>query len=198
MFSVQVITNAGAALLRDAKEAGKKVALTRAKAGRSADMDRGSLCWKDAAWYDQKTGSVSVVSNDLGFLHVSASFNAGSGNEPIKSVCICGQLAKDGDNPEYSEADDVVVAAVSDDNACFDDSTAFSVELDLPVATSGLIDDVGEMYNPAGLRVVSFTPGEGDNPGTLCIELDDGKLIDLSGTIHDDSSDNSNDADNPQ
>lgn len=184
MFSLQIITNAGANLLRDAKESGKKVVLTRARAGKNADMERGSLCWRDADWYDVKTGSVSVVSNDLGFLHVSASFDAGSGSDPIKSICICGQLAKDGDNPSYAVEDDIVIAAVSDDNACFDDAAAFSVDMDLPVATSGTIDNVGEMYNAAGLRVVSFTPGESDNPGTLRIALDDGTLIDLSGTVH--------------
>lgn len=184
MFSLQVITNAGANLLRDAKEAGKKVVLTRARAGRNADMERGSLCWRDAAWYDGKTGSVSVVSNALGFLHVEASFNSGSDDAPIKSVCICGQFAKDGESPSYADADDVVIAAVSDDNACFDDAAAFSVDMDLPVAASGIIDAVGALYNPAGLEVVSWTPGEDDKPGTLRVKLSDGKQIDLSGTLY--------------
>lgn len=184
MFSLQIITNAGANLLRDAKEAGKKVVLTRARAGKKSDMDRGSLCWRDADWYDGKTGSVSVVSNALGFLHVEASFNSGSGDAPIKSLCICGQLAKDGDNPSYAFEDDIVIAAVSDDNACFDDAAAFSVDMDLPVAASGVIDAVGDLYNPAGLEFVSWTPGEDDNPGTLRVKLSDGKQIDLSGALY--------------
>lgn len=185
MLKTQVVTASGANLIRDAVAAGKKIVFTRAKATGEHEMDRGALCYKDASWYALKDGSVSVVSGIPGHIHVTASFSATSGaDDPIKSICLCAQLSKDGDNPSYDAEDDVVVAAMSDDNSCFNSGKAFSVDFEVAASAADLFDAVGRLYNPAGLEFVSWTPGEDDKPGTLRVKLSDGKQIDLSGTLY--------------
>lgn len=185
MFGCQVITSEGAALLRKAAADSEKIVFTRAKAGSERENSRGDLCAKPLAWYGVKNGSISAVSNALGFLQVSASFSAtDSGTDPIKSVCICAQIAKDDVEPEYAEADDIIVAAVSNDNAGFISGDAFSVEFDLPVVAGSVVDAVGSIPNASGLSVLSFTAGEAPADGVLQIKLADGKIIDIAANEH--------------
>lgn len=185
MFGIQVITSEGAALLRKAAEDSTKIVFTRAKAGSAWENSRGDLCAKPLGWYGVKNGSISAVSNALGFLQVSASFTAtASGTDPIKSVCICAQLVKDGDSPTYSEADDIIVAAVSNDNAGFISGDTFSVDFDLPVVAGSVVDAVGAIPNASGLNVVSFTAGEAPADGVLQVKLANGKIIDIAANEH--------------
>lgn len=184
MFGLQGITSAGAALMRKAATDSDKIVFTRARAGSGWEYERGALFAHDAEWYGVKTGTVSAVSTDLGFLQIAVAFSAGDGTEPIKSVCICAQIAKDGVEPEYDEDDDVVVAAICNDNAGFTDADAFSIVLDLPCAASSIVDNVGSVPNDAGLAVLSFTAGEAPADGVLQIKLADGKIIDIAANEH--------------
>ena len=184
MFGLQGITSAGAALMRKAAADSAKIVFTRARAGSAWEYERGALFAHDYEWYGVKTGTVSAVSNSLGFLQAVASFSAGDGTDPIKSVCICAQLAKDGDAPEYDEADDVVLAAVTNDNAGFTDADAFSVAFDLPCVAGSIVDAVGNIPNAAGLSVISFTAGEAPADGVLQVKLANGKVIDIAANEH--------------
>lgn len=184
MFGLQGITSAGAALMRKAVSDSAKIVFTRARAGSAWEYERGALLAHDASWYGVKTGTVSAVSTDLGSLQVVASFSAGDGTDPIKSVCVCAQFAKDGVDPEYDEDDDVVVAAICNDNSGFTDADAFSVDLDLPCAASSIVDNVGAIPNNAGLTVISFAAGEAPADGVLQIKLADGKVIDIAANEH--------------
>ena len=93
-------------------------------------------------------------------------------------------IAKDGVDPEYDEDDDVVVAAICNDNAGFTDADAFAVDLDLPCAASSIVDNVGAIPNNAGFSVVSFTAGEAPADGVLQIKLADGKVLDIAANEH--------------
>lgn len=184
MFGLQGITSAGAALMRKAATDSAKIVFTRARAGSGLEYERGALLAHDASWYGVKTGTVSAVSTDLGSLQLVASFSAGDGTAPIKAVCVCAQIAKDGESPEYDEDDDVVVAAICNDNAGFTDADAFAVDLDLPCAASSIVDNVGAIPNNAGLSVISFTAGHFSDNGVLQIKLADGKVIDIAANEH--------------
>lgn len=144
MFGMMVISNAGAALVRKAASGSKKLVFTRAKSGSQWDDSRADLANKPANWYDGIEGTISGVSAGSDGLKVVASFTAAdSGDLPVKSVCICAQLKKDGVDPEYDEADDVIFAAWCDDNSAYVSGDAISIKFDLPIALSSLVDDSG-------------------------------------------------------
>lgn len=144
MFGMMVITNAGAALVRQAASGSKKLVFTRAKSGSQWDDSRADLANKPADWYDGIEGTISGVTAGSDGLKVVASFAAAdSGDLPVKSVCICAQLKKDGVDPEYAEADDVIFAATCNDNSCFTIADSFSVNFDLPIPMSSVVDDTG-------------------------------------------------------
>lgn len=179
-MAICVITSAGAALVRDAMENSTKFVLTRARFGSAFENDRGDLASKTADFFDGGTGSVDAVSTYMGTLAVSVSFSAADDSIPVKSICICGQPAKDGIDPEYSEADDVVVLAWSDDNSCLVSGAGFAMNFEAPIPGYGLIDDDGAIPNPAGVSVVSFTEGEGGADGVLVLRLSDGTEIEVA------------------
>lgn len=141
----QVLTNSGAALLRDAVNAQKKIVFTRAICGSNYDMDsRGDLAAKPIDWYNGATGSISGVSAKASGLTVIAEFSAiESGTDPVKSACICVQIKKDGVSPEYDPADDVIFAAWCDDNSAYVSGDSISIKFELPIALSSLVDDSG-------------------------------------------------------
>jgi len=144
MFGMMVISNAGAALVRKAASGSKKLVFTRAKSGSQWDDSRADLANKPADWYDGIEGTISGVSAGSDGLKVVASFTAAdSGDLPVKSVCICAQLKKDGVDPEYDEADDVIFAATCNDNSCFTIADSFTVNFDLPIPMSSVVDDSG-------------------------------------------------------
>ena len=175
MFGISVLTSEGAQLLRNAVKNSDKIVFTRAIAGSAYDMDRGDLAAKPIEWYDGASGEIAAVSSALGNAQICASFAAvEDGTAPVKSVCICAQIAKDGDSPEYANADDVVFAACSDDNSGYISGNAFGVSFDLPVALTGIVDDVGAVPNNAGLNVVGF------ESGTLTVKLSDGTTLEIS------------------
>jgi hypothetical protein len=185
MFGLSVMTSNGAALCRQAAEESKKIVFTRAYCGPQYETDRGDLASKDLSWFSGSSGTVSAVSTALGFLQVCAAFAAvDEGTDPVKSVCLCAQLASDDADPEYSEDDDVIFAACSDDNSAYISGNAFAVPFSLPIDLSSLVDDVGSVPNSAGLAVVSFTPGEGGADGVLQLALSDGTIIDVAANEH--------------
>lgn len=144
MFGMMVITNAGAALVRQAASGSKKLVFTRAKSGSQWDDSRADLANKPADWYDGIEGTISGVTAGSDGLKVVASFAAAdSGDLPVKSVCICAQLKKDGVDPEYDEAEDVIFAATCNDNSCFTIADSFTVDFDLPIPMSSVVDDSG-------------------------------------------------------
>lgn len=49
---------------------------------------------------------------------------------------------------------------------------------------AGIVDNVGEIPNSAGLSVISFTAGEAPADGVLQIKLADGKVIDIAANEH--------------
>lgn len=144
MFGMMVITNAGAALVRQAASGSKKLVFTRAKSGSQWDDSRADLANKPADWYDGIEGTISGVTAGSNGLKVVASFTAADiGDLPVKSVCICAQLKKDGVDPEYDEAEDIIFAATCNDNSCFTIADSFSVNFDLPIPMSSVVDDSG-------------------------------------------------------
>lgn len=148
-FGIEVLTSAGAQLLRQAKAASKKIVITRAKCGSQWDMDRGDLCGKPLEFYDGAAGSIDSVSMAKGYLQVVASFEAvDSGTDPVKSVCICAQIQKNGVSPTYDPADDVPFAACSDDNSGHISGIGFSVDFGLPISDGASIVQSGsaEVY----------------------------------------------------
>lgn len=185
MFGLSVMTSAGAALCRQAAEESKKIVFTRAYCGSQYENDRGDLACRDLAWYSGAAGTIAAVSTALGYLQVFAAFSAvDEGTDPVKTVCLCAQLASDDVDPEYSEDDDVIFAACSDDNSAYISGNAFAVPFSLPIDLSSLVDDVGSMPNNAGVAVVSFTPGEGGADGVLQLALADGTIIDVAANEH--------------
>lgn len=184
-FGVQILTSQGAQLLRDAAAASKKIVFTRAICGSQWCMDRGALGAKPIDWYDGADGTIAAVSNELGFLQVSAAFSAvDEGADPVKSVCICAQIASDDAEPEYADEDDVIFAACSDDNSGHISGIAFAVDFALPISMSSMVDSVGNVPSNAGLSVVSFTPGEAPADGVLQVKLADGTVIDIAANEH--------------
>lgn len=144
MFGMMVITNAGAALARKAASGSKKLVFTRAKSGSQWDDSRADLANKSADWYDGIEGTISGVTAGSDGLKVVASFTAADiGDLPVKSVCICAQIKKDGIDPEYDESEDVIFAATCNDNSCFTIADSFVVNFDLPIPMSAVVDDTG-------------------------------------------------------
>ena len=182
-----VLTSEGAQLLRKAVNDSKKIVFTRAKDGSRYDMDsRGDLAAKPPTWFDGQTGSISAVSNALGFLQVIASWDAvDSGVLPIKSACIMAQEAKDGVSPTYATADDVIFAIWCDDNAGYVNGSAIRLTFELPICLgSGLIDAVGTIPTQAGLTFVSFAAGEAPADGVLQVKLSNGTVLDIAANEH--------------
>ena len=167
MFGMMVITNAGAALVRQAASAEKKIVFTRSCYGSSWDDSRADLANKPADWYDVGVGTILGVSAGSGGLKVVAQHAMqlipGSLNpnpkdpspviiearvetdapKPVKAVCICAQIKKDGADPEYDPQDDVIFAATCNDNSCFTWADPFTVDFDLPIPMSAVVDDTG-------------------------------------------------------
>lgn len=178
----QVLTNSGAALLRDAVNAEKKIVFTRAICGSHYDMDsRGDLASKPLDWYDGIDGSILAVSVAGGILSVIASFS-GSGSAPIKSVCICAQKKKDGVTPTYDKKDDIIIAATCDDNSCYLSGDSFKIRFDLPIALSGIVDPVGEI-DPLPNNVVTTTGPEQYIHGVTTFSEDDNTAVILNGSV---------------
>ncbi len=168
----QVLTNSGAALLRDAVNAQKKIVFTRAICGSNYDMDsRGDLAAKPIEWYNGATGSISGVSAKASGLTVIAEFSAiESSTDPVKSACICVQIKKDGVSPEYDPADDVIFAAWCDDNSAYVSGDAISIKFDLPIALSSLVDDSGSTSGDfVTLDTDQTITGEKTIDGSLCV-----------------------------
>lgn len=176
-FVNSVLTSAGAQLIRDAVVAEKKIVFTRALCGSAYEDQRGDLSSKPKDFYDGAVGSVIGVDTSKGNICAFASFDAvDDGTDPVKSVCICAQMAKDGEDPEYAEDDDVIFAACSDDNSGFISGYAFGVAFDLPTNALGLVDAGGFVPNGSGLKVSGF------DSGTLTVVLDDGTALEISAT----------------
>lgn len=185
IFSNLVLTSEGAALLRKAVNDSAKITFTRAVAGSHYDMDsRGDLAAKPLSWYDGADGEVIGVSHATGHLAVSVAFDAEDGTDPVKAVAVCAQIAIDDPDPEYDPDDDIVFAAMCDDNSGITSADAFAVTLDLPLAIPGLVDAGGVIPSEAGLQVVSFTAGEGGADGVLQVKTADGKVIDIAANEH--------------
>lgn len=143
IFMTNVITSAGAQLLRDCEAAEKKIVFTRARCGSQWDENRDGVGYHDAEWFDGADGTIAGVSVD-GNIKVKASFSAvDSGTDPVKSVCICAQAKKNGVDPEYDEADDVIFAVSSDENSGIISGIAFDVVFDMPTQCLGIVDAVG-------------------------------------------------------
>lgn len=184
LFATSVLTSGGAQLIRDAISASKKIVFTRAKSGSEFEENRGGLAYKDASFYNISNGSISAVAKN-GSISVLASFSAVSQSvAPVKSVCLCAQIAKEGDSPTYSESDDIIFAACSDDNSGFIAGNDYSVQFDLPVNALSLFDAVGEFPSSSGLHFVSFTAGESPADGVLQVKLDNGKILDIAANEH--------------
>lgn len=181
---VQILSSAGAELLRAALEKEEKLVFTRAIAGSKYDLDRGDLAAKPVAFFNGVDGTIIGVSYAEGCTQVSCAFDGSGDGAPVKSVCICAQVAIDDPDPQYDPDDDVVFAAWSDDNSGFVDSSSFALTFDLPIALDGVVDDGGDIPSNAGLSVVSFTPGEGGADGVLQIKLSNGKIIDIAANEH--------------
>ena len=176
-FVNSVLTSAGAGLIRDAVAAEKKIVFTRALCGSQYEDQRGDLSAKPKDWYDGASGSVIGVDTSKGNVCAFAAFEAvDDGTDPVKSVCLCAQMAKDGEDPEYDEADDVIFAASSDDNSGFISGYAFGIAFDLPTNALGLVDAGGVVPNGSGLHVSGF------ESGTLTVVLDNGKTLEISAT----------------
>lgn len=186
VFKNQVLTSDGAALLRKAVNDSEKIVFTRAVAGSQYDMDsRGDLASKPIEWFDGADGDVIGVSHASGHLSVSVAFEGvENGTDPVKSIALCAQIASDDPDPEYDPADDVVFAALCDDNSGIISADTFAVTIEIPLAISSLIDDGGIIASDSGLQVVSFTPGEGGADGILQIKLTNGKIIDIAANEH--------------
>lgn len=167
MFGMMVITNAGAALVRKAASLQKKIVFTRSCYGSSWDDSRADLANKPIEWYDVGVGTILGVSAGSQGLRVVAQHalelipsnlnpnpkdpspviseepRETSAPKPVKAVCICAQLKKDGANPEYDPQDDVIFAATCNDNSCFTWADPFTVDFDLPIPMSAVVDDTG-------------------------------------------------------
>ena len=176
-FGIEVLTSAGAQLLRQAKAASKKIVITRAKCGSQWDMDRGDLCGKPLEFYDGATGSIDSVSMAKGYMQVVASFEAvDSGTDPVKSVCICAQIKKNGVSPTYDPADDVPFAACSDDNSGHISGIGFSVEFGLPISDGASIVQSGSAEIYKGEVTVDIGDGIAISDATQ----DDGEHVSIS------------------
>lgn len=177
----QVLTNDGAALLRDAVNNSKKIVFTRAICGSLYDMDsRGDLAAKSKDWYNGATGSITTVAADASGLVVIASFRAvDSGTDPVKSACICAQIAKDGVDPVYDPADDVIYAAWCDDNAQYTSGDDITIKFSLPVSIVGLVDDIGVGLIPLSCeystanKTVDLTLGNGTKIRLTCANVEE-------------------------
>ena len=167
MFGMTVITNAGAALVRQALSLQKKIVFTRSCYGSQWDDSRADLANKPIEWYDVGIGTILGVSAGSQGLRVVAqhalelipvNLNPNPKDpqpviseepveidapKPVKAVCICAQLKKDGANPEYDPQDDVIFAATCNDNSCFTWADPFTVDFDLPIPMSAVVDDTG-------------------------------------------------------
>lgn len=184
IFLTNVITSAGAQLLRDCEAAEKKIVFTRARCGSQWDENRDGVGYHDAEWFDGAEGTITGVSVG-GNVKVKASFSAvDSGTDPVKSVCICAQAKKDGVDPEYDEADDVIFAVSSDDNSGIISGIAFDVVFDMPTQCLGLVDAVGavdDAIHTSGdqsidgkLTVGSFVVGDEESAyGSVWVYNDD-------------------------
>lgn len=170
---VYILASAGAELLRDAVAKEKKIVLTRAVACSVYDLDRGDLACKPLDFFNGIDGSVSGVSYGNGCTEVSVSFDGSGDGDPVKSICICAQLKKDGVTPEYDPADDVVFAAWSDDNSGYLDLDEFAFGFSLPIMLSGIIDAFGAVDDSVTLDTAQTITGvktlkPTDSPSSLC------------------------------
>lgn len=82
MFGMTVITNAGAALVRQAASGSKKLVFTRAKSGSQWDDSRADLANKPADWYDGIEGTISGVT--AGSDGLKSALEHATGNAPVR------------------------------------------------------------------------------------------------------------------
>ena len=123
-------------------------------------MDRGDLCGKPLEFYDGAAGTIDSVNMAKGYFQVVASFAAvDEGTDPVKSVCICAQIQKNGVSPTYDPADDVPFAACSDDNSGHISGIGFSVEFSLPISDSASIVQFGSAATYQGEVAVDIGDG---------------------------------------
>lgn len=108
LFSINVITSAGAALIAQATAA-NQIVFVAALSKASAATDAANLAGQPASWYDGHVGRVVSVSAEGAVARIIAAFPATGSRQALKSACITARLASQTD----SQA--VPVAALSDD-----------------------------------------------------------------------------------
>lgn len=111
-FSINIITAAGTALIAQAT-ATNPIVFVDALTGTTAATDGADLATKTASWYDGQTGIIEACSATDSVARVVVKFGnvAGSNSQIVKSVCVRGRLQN------QSEGQEVIVAAMSDDNS---------------------------------------------------------------------------------
>lgn len=145
---IELITSAGAKLVREAVAQNKQIAFTRAKAGSHYDIDGngGELIVKPIDWYNGAVGVIDAVNPREDGLLVRAAFSAiENTNEPIKAVCILAQLKKSGFHPVYDPKDDVIFAAWCDDSSLYTSAKSNEHDFDLPINLVGVVDQSGSI-----------------------------------------------------
>jgi len=110
-FSINVVTPAGASLIASAT-ATNQIVFIGAKTATTAATDATDLAGKSLSFYDGASGSIDSCSATDSTAKIVARFGNTSGAAQIvKSACIIGKLAS------QSDADAVIVAAMSDDGS---------------------------------------------------------------------------------
>ena len=111
-FSINIITAAGTALIAQATST-NPIVFVDALTGTSAGTDGADLATKTASWYDGEAGFIEGCSATDSVARIVVKFGnvAGSSSQIVKSVCVRGRLQN------QSEGQEVIVAAMSDDNS---------------------------------------------------------------------------------
>ena len=129
-FHHTVITSAGAELLRRAQAEEKKIVFVKAISSEKFESLRGDLVHKDRSWFESIEGSVSAVQAKDGIFQTALSFKQAPSVVTLKSIGVMAKVVGDND------ADAVVFAVASDDNAQFvvdTSNTSIVLVMDLPV-----------------------------------------------------------------
>lgn len=108
IFSLNVITSAGATLIAQATAA-NQIVFVAALSKASAATDAASLAGQPASWYDGHGGRIVSVSAEGAVARITVAFPAAGARQPLKSTCITARLASQTDEQA------VPVAALSDD-----------------------------------------------------------------------------------
>lgn len=110
-FSINVVTPAGASLIASAT-ATNQIVFIGAKTATTAATDAADLASKALSFYDGASGSIDSCSATDSTAKIVVRFeNTGGAPQTVKSACIIGKLAS------QSDADAVIVAAMSDDDS---------------------------------------------------------------------------------